>query len=92
MNITLGRDPANPDCSRFVDDALGPVVDPCARTFDFTLHFEETVLSIVPSAIFLILSFLRVTKLACKKRIVAESWLMSVKLVSLSTDRGLNFF
>ncbi|GKZ84302.1 hypothetical protein AnigIFM56816_009624 [Aspergillus niger] len=41
-------------CSSAADDSFGPVVA-CPATFDFTLLFEQSILSIGPSAIFLLL-------------------------------------
>ncbi|GKZ48059.1 hypothetical protein AbraIFM66951_011809 [Aspergillus brasiliensis] len=41
-------------CSPAADDSFGPVVA-CPATFDFTLLFEQSILSIGPSAIFLLL-------------------------------------
>ncbi|PYH31531.1 uncharacterized protein BO87DRAFT_418037 [Aspergillus neoniger CBS 115656] len=41
-------------CSPAADDSFGPVVA-CPATFDFTLLFEQSILSLGPSAIFLLL-------------------------------------
>lgn len=39
-------------CSTAVEDLFGPVVaSSCLGGFDFTLLFEETILSIIPLAI-----------------------------------------
>ncbi|KAK8047506.1 P-loop containing nucleoside triphosphate hydrolase protein [Apiospora saccharicola] len=68
-------------CPQAVDDAFGPAVDNCARTFDFTLLFEETILSILPSAIFLILGAIRVATLFTRKSRVGGVILRTVKLL-----------
>jgi hypothetical protein len=44
------------------DDQFGPIIA-CAHTFDFTLVFEQSILSIGPSAIFISLSLLRFSQL-----------------------------
>ncbi|KAH8881831.1 putative ABC multidrug transporter [Thozetella sp. PMI_491] len=50
------------------DDVFGPVVDARTRSFDFTLLFEETVLGIVPTGLFLILSAFRLLALARQRK------------------------
>ncbi|KAK8017726.1 P-loop containing nucleoside triphosphate hydrolase [Apiospora rasikravindrae] len=68
-------------CPPGIDDAFGPVVDECARTFDFTLLFEETILSILPSAVFLILGAIRLATLFTRKSRVGGVILRSIKLL-----------
>lgn len=68
-------------CPQAVDDVFGPAVDECARTFDFTLLFEETILSILPSAVFLILGAIRIATLFARKSRVGGVILRTVKLV-----------
>jgi ATP-binding cassette subfamily C (CFTR/MRP) protein 1 len=47
-------------CSIHADNVFGPVVAlPCRQGFDFTLLFEQSVLSIGPSCIFLLVLPLR---------------------------------
>lgn len=47
-------------CSFQADNVFGPVIAPaCRHGFDFTLLFEQSILSIAPSSIFLILVPLR---------------------------------
>lgn len=42
------------------DNSFGPVVPPdCRAGFDFTLFFEQTILSIMPCGLFLLVSWLR---------------------------------
>ncbi|KIX97801.1 uncharacterized protein Z520_06579 [Fonsecaea multimorphosa CBS 102226] len=41
-------------CEPGADNTFGPVVASCARSFDFTLLFEQSILSIVPNAVFLL--------------------------------------
>jgi hypothetical protein len=42
-------------CDISVEDVFGPQVEGCLGDFDFTLLFEETILSIAPLAITLLL-------------------------------------
>lgn len=50
------------ECSIVADRSFGPAVT-CPSTFDFTLVFEQSILSIGPSTIFLLLVLLRVWRL-----------------------------
>lgn len=59
-------------------DTFGPTV-PVA--FDFTLLFEDTILSILPSALLLFVLPLRILSLRGKPRKVARSLLYENKLV-----------
>lgn len=43
-------------CPLEVDDAIGPVVVDCRYGFDFTLFFEQLILSALPNALFIIAS------------------------------------
>lgn len=58
-----------PACSAALDDVFGPQVNPCRRTFDFTLLFEEAFFSIVPSVIFISLAAWRLWVLREQKRV-----------------------
>ena len=40
------------ECGLAADRHFGPAVAPCRREFDFTLYFEDTILSIVPATTF----------------------------------------
>ncbi|KAK9415303.1 hypothetical protein SUNI508_02151 [Seiridium unicorne] len=80
MDSSLGSEPARSSCSPLVDAAFGPVVDHCARTFDFTLLFEETILSILPSSVFLFLALVRIAVLSARKRRTGGSLRRTIKL------------
>lgn len=69
-------------CSSHPDDVFGPVVAECARAFDFTLLFEESILSILPSAILILLSPVRLLSLRKKQHVVGGGALRGAKLVS----------
>jgi hypothetical protein len=72
-----------PDCLLSVEDEFGPIVDGCGSNFDFTLLFEETVLSILPLCITIGLAILRVLQLWRQRVIVNSGFLLPYKLVRL---------
>jgi ATP-binding cassette subfamily C (CFTR/MRP) protein 1 len=45
------------------DDRFGPTVVGCRDDFDFTLMFEQSILSLIPSVVLLIVSVARITQL-----------------------------
>ncbi|KAE8130892.1 putative multidrug resistance protein [Aspergillus pseudotamarii] len=62
QNASLSGGDALPVCPA-TDNTFGPVVLSCRRTFDFTLLFEQAILSIIPSALLLVSALLRIYKL-----------------------------
>jgi ATP-binding cassette subfamily C (CFTR/MRP) protein 1 len=70
------------DCSLSADYLFGPQVSPCRRSFDFTVLFEESILGILPSGIFLVLACFRVWTLIHHKRKTHVSCFYAYKLVS----------
>ncbi|PHH92904.1 hypothetical protein CDD83_3735 [Cordyceps sp. RAO-2017] len=58
-------------CPSDLDDVWGPVVNECSRTFDFTLLFEQSILSTLPTTIFLILAWLRIWQLLRREQRLA---------------------
>lgn len=64
------------------DNSFGPFLElPGRATFDFTLLFEEVILSIVPSAILLFLIPLRTLRLWKSPRKVIGGYLQTTKIV-----------
>lgn len=70
-------------CAR-LDDTFGPHAVNCRGNFDFTLLFEETILSIVPFGILLLVGPPRIWYLFKKERKVVPSPLVSLKLVCIT--------
>lgn len=70
------------------DDAFGPFVEPLAHDrFDFTLLFEQSVFSIGPSAVILLVAPLRLLYLSRSRRVVVRaSLIVDVKLVRVWED------
>ncbi|RDW82953.1 hypothetical protein BP5796_04444 [Coleophoma crateriformis] len=66
------------------DHAFGPQVEECVRSFDFTLQFENLILSVLPSVVFLLLALPRIWILRRKPRRVAGSTLQMIKLISIT--------
>lgn len=65
---------------------FGPVVHDCRDDFDFTLVFEDTVLSIAPSTLVLVLAAGRILYLHKKPKLV---WARKFQLSKLVGDHHL---
>lgn len=50
-------------CSPNADDKFGPPVSGCRHDFDFTLLFEQSILSLAPIALLMLLSVPRLIQL-----------------------------
>jgi hypothetical protein len=51
--------PENIQCLFGGDDQFGPRIDTACRSFDFTLLFEDTILTILPTVLFLLVGVSR---------------------------------
>lgn len=71
----------NLTCSQ-VDDTFGPWASHCRAGFDFTLLFEETLLTLVPLGLLLLLAPFRIGYLFKKEKKVIDTPLLHLKLVS----------
>lgn len=72
---------AGPVCSIAAENTFGPAVLGCLGGFDFTLLFEETILSILPLSLVLLSLPLRIAHLFKSERKVYEGLLHNLKLV-----------
>ena len=63
------------------DVGFGPAYDGHGRHFDFTVFFEDTILTIVPAVLFLIAAALRAAWLSRTSKKVEYSITRSAKLV-----------
>lgn len=63
------------------DDSFGPVVAGCRDDFDFTLVFEESIFTILPSALFLCFIPLRFWSIYRRPDAVKWPRLLLLKLV-----------
>jgi ATP-binding cassette subfamily C (CFTR/MRP) protein 1 len=68
-------------CDANADNVFGPRVEACSRQFDFTLLFEQSILSIAPAALFTFLLSFRITQLYRVGRKTLPNYLRDVKLV-----------
>jgi ATP-binding cassette, subfamily C (CFTR/MRP), member 1 len=66
------------------DALFGPAYEGPFRTFDFTLLFEDTILTIVPAALFLVAASARAIWLTGKPNKVTTSFSRLTKLVCLA--------
>lgn len=65
-----------------IDDTFGPHAKHCRGGFDFTLLFEESLLSIVPNGLLLIIGLFRVFySLKKKPKVVFTSWLPAKQVI-----------
>jgi hypothetical protein len=86
---------ASPSCLPKSDDVFGPIVQGCRSNFDFTLLFEQTILSIGPAALLLIFAPPRVIRLLRSTKKTLSSRLRLYKTVlTFRSPRGpqLTFF
>ncbi|KAJ5370421.1 uncharacterized protein N7496_006513 [Penicillium cataractarum] len=67
---------------RDLDNTMRVDAGSCRGGFDFTLLFEETILTLLPIALISILVPLRIWQLSQKRRKVVESWLLPLKLAA----------
>ena len=73
-------------CEPTNDDIFGPVIQGCRSNFDFTLLFEQTMLSMPPSAVLLLLAPPRIVKLLRSRRKTFPTPLRSLKIVSITLN------
>lgn len=74
---------ASPSMNNCVNDnSFGPAVHGCRGDFDFTQEFERIILSVVPTAAFLLLAPGLVYHLADKPRLVSGLPFQLIKVVS----------
>jgi hypothetical protein len=72
----------DPSCSIEVEDVFGPTVaSSCLHGFDFTLLFEECILTLVPLGLVCLAALIRVLKLQTASEKVNRSWSYAVKEV-----------
>ena len=82
---------ASESCKQ-IDDTFGPYAGACRGGFDFTLLFEESILSILPLALLLIIVPFRISYLVRRTiKVDPSSWLAS-KLVGAPTQRFITHY
>lgn len=91
---SLGLEARTTNISAYVNDNdFGPFLKlPGTKTFDFTLLFEETILSILPSALLLLIIPPRILRLRTGPRLIkASSFLQTTKIVCLEHDNSHDY-
>ena len=80
----------NPAASCQNDSTFGPAVIGCRGNFDFTLLFEQVVLSIVPAGLFILLSIWRLTVITSCPTLIGGPQFRAAKLVRyVATSNGV---
>lgn len=75
-------DPNAAGCTQAVEGLWGPSVDQtCLQGFDFTLLFEESILTILPIALFLLCAILRGLEILRRPVGIRCGWLFPAKSV-----------
>ncbi|EZF09743.1 hypothetical protein H103_08894 [Trichophyton rubrum CBS 288.86] len=80
---------SNDICASVQDRTFGPWAQQCRGAFDFTLLFEESVLTLVPLCIMILFAPFRIAYLFRKKRKVEDTPLVHMKITSLAAYCGL---
>ena len=79
---------ASSKCLGSADNDFGPAVLGCRNGFDFTLLFEQTILSLVPSLLLLLLIPFRIYQLYTTSTKTIREANVYLKFVSISTSFG----
>ncbi|KAF7713539.1 Uncharacterized protein PECH_000557 [Penicillium ucsense] len=67
------------------EDRVGPFVrNPCRSRADFTLLFEEVILTLIPIATFFLLGLVRLVRLSCETQKANRSWLYVAKQTAIA--------
>jgi hypothetical protein len=74
-------DTFNMVCSIVWDQLFGPVVNPCRRPFDFTVLFEEAILSILPGGLFSVLAAVNILRKWNQESLCSKEKIFLAKLV-----------
>ncbi|KAF2757243.1 canalicular multispecific organic anion transporter 1 [Pseudovirgaria hyperparasitica] len=74
-----------------IDNTFGPYAGSCRGGFDFTLYFEDTILTILPVVVLLILAPARLLYLRTTRPKVVRSRWRFVKLTGYASLAALNF-
>ncbi|KAH6694276.1 P-loop containing nucleoside triphosphate hydrolase protein [Leptodontidium sp. MPI-SDFR-AT-0119] len=79
-------------CGETIENSFGPTVKICRGGFDFTALFEQVFLSIIPSAIFLVLLAFRLVLLRRESPKVNCGYLLPAKIVIATTYATLQLY
>jgi hypothetical protein len=79
-------------CHPANDDLFGPFIQGCRSNFDFTLLFEQSILSIPPAALLLVLAPPRLVRLIQSRRKTGPTPIRSIKSVSAIMKCEIQFW
>jgi ATP-binding cassette, subfamily C (CFTR/MRP), member 1 len=79
------------DCA-VIDRSFGPYAQSCRGGFDFTVLFEESILTLAPIGFVILISPFRIVHLLQREKKVAPNTLGILKLVSSARGRGSSLF
>ncbi|XWW92149.1 hypothetical protein V2A60_000071 [Cordyceps javanica] len=82
--------PTQAACPASADRAFGPAIRGCRSQFDFTLLFQETILTLLPCIVFVLLVFLRAVVLLRKAPVTKIDWAAAAKTATLVLSSGLS--
>ena len=80
----------NEPCEGPDDSSFGPAIASCHREFDFTAYFEQAILSLLPSTVFILLGLIQVTCRWNAPAVARRGRLHKCKLVSFADNLSLS--
>ena len=83
MSTQFLLDTGPASCPPTADDVFGPVISGCRQNFDFTLLFEQSILSLLPATLLLLVAPLRLLQLYKASVKTRSASVGQIKLVSL---------
>ena len=75
-----------------IDRSFGPYAQNCRGGFDFTVLFEESILTLAPMGFVFLISPFRIVHLLKREKKVVPNALSTLKLVSSTPGRGSCLF
>ncbi|KAM3454998.1 hypothetical protein NHJ6243_008687 [Beauveria neobassiana] len=77
-------------CPASADQAFGPAIRGCRSHFDFTLLFQETILTLLPCIVFILLASLRAIAVLREAPVTKTDWAVTAKTATLVVSSGLS--
>ncbi|KAM0669637.1 hypothetical protein ACQRIU_000032 [Beauveria bassiana] len=77
-------------CPASADQAFGPAIRGCRSHFDFTLLFQETILTLLPCIVFILLASLRAIAVLREAPVTKTDWAVTAKTANLVVSSGLS--
>ncbi|KAM3522971.1 hypothetical protein NHJ13051_005364 [Beauveria bassiana] len=77
-------------CPASADQAFGPAIRGCRSRFDFTLLFQDTILTLLPCIVFILLASLRAIAVLREAPVTKTDWAVTAKTATLVVSSGLS--